>query len=390
MITKLILSILMLIQYGFTESDPVLQSDYAFLMDADSGQILYSLNGEERMYPASMTKIMTAIVAIESMNDPEETVLITDEMWAGLIEMNASTAGFWPGSTLTVRDLLYGVLLPSGADAVNALCMHICGSKEAFVERMNAKAAELGMYGTHYTNATGLHDEDHWSTAEDTAVLLTYALQNDLFRQIIDTEEYTASDGTVLHSTINGRAQGIDGFLGGKTGYTIPAGVCLASHAEFNGMHLVLVTAHSPVPAGNLQDAAEIYGLYHGYEKRTLLSEGETLAEIAFLDTYPEQILVITADEDVVLDVPSDAQVDLEAEYNAVTETPVHAGDVLYTCTLRVNGETVYTRTVRSEQEIHRNVLSYLLRNGSSLIRRRPYILLGVLVVLGLLFRRRS
>ena len=125
------------------ESDPALTqdltSDYAIVLDSDTGQILSEKNADEKMYPASMTKMMTALVAIEQITDPNETVTITSEMLKGLTEANASVAGFMAGDAPTMLDLLYGVALPSGADASNAFAFHFEGSVEAYVEKMNQK-----------------------------------------------------------------------------------------------------------------------------------------------------------------------------------------------------------------------------------------------------------
>ena len=388
---KWILSLILLPELLFPQPDLDLNSDYVYLMDADSGQELFSRNAEERMYPASMTKVMTAVVVLENTDSLWETVPVTDEMWTGLIEANASTAGFLPGTEPTVMDLLYGVLLPSGADAVNALCIHTAGSAGAFVELMNTKAAELGMYSTHYTNPTGLHDPDHWSTAKDTAVLFCYALQNPVFAEIINTSEYTASTGLVMKSTVNAHAAYIDGFQGGKTGYTIPAGVCLASHAYINGMHLVLVSAHSPYAGGNVVDADTVYSwLRNNIEKRILLRKGEVLARISFQDSRDEDSMTIIADQDVVLDLPYGADIRFQEEKTDVLQTPVQEGTVLYHCTITVNGQTVYEQSDLLDHEIRRSLPRWLYRTGREALQRYRFVLLALVIALILLRRRRS
>ena len=210
-------------QYPYREENPPdSMSTYVLLADIDNGQVLISENGEERMYPASLTKVLSALVSADALQDPDETVLITPEMWAGLLEADASVAGFQPGETPTVTDLLYGLLLPSGADAANALAFRVSGSVPAFVEAMNAKAAEIGMTGSHFTNPTGLHDPDHYSTPADLALLMNRALQNELLRNILNTRSYTATTGLAMTSTswpLINNGEGtveIPGFLGGK------------------------------------------------------------------------------------------------------------------------------------------------------------------------------
>lgn len=162
-------------------------------------------------------------------------------------------AGFRPDETATVRDLLYGVLLPSGAECCEALAREVSGSEEAFVELMNQKAAALGMASTHFCNPTGLHDPEHVSTVRDMAVLLRAAMQNEMFRTIFATARYTVPptnlhpDGFTMESTFWSELDGTElrrgKFLGGKTGYTSAAGLCLASAAEVKGKTYLMVTA---------------------------------------------------------------------------------------------------------------------------------------------------
>lgn len=161
-----------------------LYSANAILVRAKTGEVLLDKGSTEQIYPASMTKIMTAIVILEKIPDLQVSVRLSEEMFDELYRQEASMAGFLPGETVTARDLLYGVLLPSGAECCTGLADYVAGSEEAFAELMNQKAAELGMTGTHFVNASGLHDPDHYTTAADIEKLLEYALQNDTFREI--------------------------------------------------------------------------------------------------------------------------------------------------------------------------------------------------------------
>ena len=207
-----------------------INSSHAVLMQARGGKIIGEIGGEETIYPASMTKIMTAIVAIEELSDLEQEITLTSDMFAGLYERDATQAGFQPDETVRAIDLLYGVMLPSGAECCIALADSIAGSEEGFVELMNQKAEKLGMDGTHFCDTTGLHDPDHYSTAKDIAILLKYAIRNDTFREIIESP-YHSTPGTNIHPdgitfyssmfnhlpdpTVTGGK-----ILGGKTGFT--------------------------------------------------------------------------------------------------------------------------------------------------------------------------
>jgi D-alanyl-D-alanine carboxypeptidase (penicillin-binding protein 5/6) len=233
-----------------------LYSSNALMIRLSDGAVLLDKGSHERIYPASMTKIMTAIVAIEHLPDLEEQITITSEQIDPLYEQGASLAGFDPGETVTVRDLLYGVLLPSGAEACVAVADRVAGSEQAFVELMNQKAQELSLTDTHFVTDSGLHDDDHYSTCADMAAILRYALQNETFRQIITAHDYTCTpteqhpDGLYMESTLfqNLATDTLDNggvIEGGKTGFTDEAQLCLASLASVNGQEYILVTAHA-------------------------------------------------------------------------------------------------------------------------------------------------
>lgn len=251
-----------------------LNSPCAILTDAETGEILGEYNGQEQIYPASLTKIMTALLAIEHTSDFSETVTVPGSIFPDLYAQNASMAGFQPGETASLEDLLYGVLLPSGAECSLTFALQIAGSEEAFVGLMNEKAAALGMEHTHFANATGLHDPEHYSTVHDLSLLLRFCLQDETFRTVFTTFRHSTApsaqhpDGFTFFSTLSpdleeGVFSGGE-ILGGKTGYTQEAGLCLASLAQIQGREYLLVTAGAPGDHQSdplhVRDAAEVYG----------------------------------------------------------------------------------------------------------------------------------
>lgn len=249
-----------------------INSPNAILMQVRGGKILGEINGDERIYPASMTKIMTVILGIENFDDLDQKITLTNEMCAGLYEQDATQAGFQPGEDVRVIDLLYGAMLPSGAECCIALADTISGSEADFAELMNKKAAKLGMDHTHFCDSTGLHDPDHYSTVRDIAVLLRYALKNDTFREIIESPRHSTGvtnihpSGITYYSTMfkNLSDTSVTGghILGGKTGYTSEAGLCLASFAKIYDREYILVTAGAAGNTGSalhVQDAVTIY-----------------------------------------------------------------------------------------------------------------------------------
>lgn len=230
-----------------------LYSRYAILVDNASGITLAEHDARKRIYPASLTKIMTAVLAVENTVDMEEEITIPADFFDQLYAEDASMAGFLPGEHARLRDLLYGILLPSGAECCMTFAYRIAGSEPAFVEMMNRKAEELGLVNTHFCNATGLHDPDHYSTVEDISILLRYALQKEAFREAFTCSRYSTlpseqhPDGFTFVSTMfqyMDSAEVTGGkILGGKTGYTEEAGQCLASLGEVGGREYILVTA---------------------------------------------------------------------------------------------------------------------------------------------------
>ena len=174
---------------GDTAPDDAVTAQAGALFDVTDSSVIYSKNIYDQMYPASITKVMTALIAIEEGNLSDEVTANDDVV---IREAGASMAGIKPGDTFTLEQLLYGLMIPSGNDAANAIADHIAGSTDAFVEKMNAKAKELGATHTHFVNANGLHSTDHYTTAYDLYLIFNEALKLPLFREIINAQSYTA------------------------------------------------------------------------------------------------------------------------------------------------------------------------------------------------------
>ena len=213
------------------------------------------------------------ILGIENFDDLDEKITLTNEMFSGLYEQDATQAGFQPGEEVRVIDLLYGAMLPSGAECCIALADTISGSEADFAELMNKKARKLGMENTHFCDSTGLHNPDHYSTVKDIAVLMKYCIKNDTFREIVETSRHSTGvtnihpDGITYYSTMfkNLSDPTVTGgkILGGKTGYTSEAGHCLVSFAEIEGREYIFVSAGASGADGNtiphIQDAVTVY-----------------------------------------------------------------------------------------------------------------------------------
>jgi len=259
----------------FTLTENNIATTNAILVDVNNRTILAERDSDEQIYPASMTKVMTILVAAENIEDFTDTFTMTADIINPLIEAEASRVGFEDGETITITDLLYGAALPSGADATAAIAEYVSDSEEAFVELMNEKAEELGMNNTHFVTTSGLHDEDHYSTVSDIAILMYAAMQNDICSEVLSTYQYTTTkttqhpDGIALESTMFSHMYGteVTGLTieAGKTGYTDEAGNCLVSYAtDDNGGIYICVIAKSTTYKQAIYDTFAIYGIIDG------------------------------------------------------------------------------------------------------------------------------
>ena len=245
-------------------------SNYAILIDLDKGSIVAEKNGKVRMNPASMTKVLTLLVAAEHIDNLEQPVTITQEMTDYSFANGCSSAGFERDETVTVKDLLYGTILPSGAEAAVGLAIHVSGSQEAFVDLMNEKLEELGLSeSAHFTNCVGVYDDDHYCTPYDMAVIMRAALENDLCRQVLSAKTYTTSEteehpeGMILSNWFLRRIEDKDvgdNVKSGKTGYVEESGSCAVSYGENkDGKRYICVTADAQNQWRCIDDHAEIY-----------------------------------------------------------------------------------------------------------------------------------
>lgn len=247
-----------------------ISSKTAILYNLDNGEVIYEKNPDQKVSIASLTKIMTALVALENIDNLDKQIVLTQSDFEGLAEANAATAGFTKGEIVTYKDLLYGLLLPSGADAAKALARNTLGTEENFIQKMNEKVNQLNLKQTHFSGLIGLDDKDNYSTARELSIIFKEALKNKNFSQIIKTKKYTTSDGKLkFHSTIQSNAKKFDidisYILGGKTGTTTDAGLCLATIAKASNVNYMLITTgatYDKKAPHHIEDAKTIYDYF--------------------------------------------------------------------------------------------------------------------------------
>lgn len=293
---------------------PNLYSDKVLLYEPDTKEVLYEVKSEEKASIASLTKIMTTIVAIENIKDLNEVVDITRDMM-NEIPYDASVAGLRVGDKVTYEDLLYASILSSGADATTALAHGISGTTDKYIELMNNKAKELGLKNTHYSNVTGYDIDNHYSTANEVLELLLYSLDNPLFKKIYETKTYTLTNGLKVESTINkyNRTLGFDTsrIIGSKTGYTDDAGLCMSAIIRSNNKDLILITLgaeYSRKSPYNLIDTLNIIEyLDESYDSKVVYEKGTELFKIDVKNSNIEEYTV---------KVPTDVVKYVEVDYN--------------------------------------------------------------------------
>ncbi len=249
------------------------QSSYALLVDLDENTIAGQKNAYDRISPASMTKILTVLVAAEHVTDLDDTFTITREITDYSYSNDASAAGFAVDEVVTVRDLMYGTILPSGADAAAGLAMYVAGSLDDFVGMMNEKLDELGLSDSaHFTNCVGFYDDSHYCSIYDMAMILKAAVENDLSREVLTAHIYTTSqteqhpDGIELSNWFLRRIEDKDTHgevVCAKTGYVLQSGNCAASYAVTeSGKHYICVTANAHSAWRCIYDHVAVYQEY--------------------------------------------------------------------------------------------------------------------------------
>lgn len=256
----------------------------AMLVDAKTGEVLYEKNPDELEYPASATKILTALLVIEAGElDKSVTIQIEDT------KVEPSSLGFKPGEEYTRKQLLFVLLLKSANDVALAVARDNAGSVEAFAEKMNRRAEELGATDSHFTNPHGLHDPHHFTTARDLAAIARFAMQQPLFREIVATPEIGMARGPewMLIKNHNKLLGMVPGCIGVKTGYTFPAQQVLVSAATRAGREALSVIMHSDKP-GIWNDSRTL--LEHGFVQMSMTPEERRAAAAALVGAEPAPV----------------------------------------------------------------------------------------------------
>lgn len=365
-----------------------IKSKTAILYDTKDNEVMYQKNENDKVQIASLTKIMTATIVLEKEINLDKKIILTKDDFKGLLEQGLATAGFKQNQTVTIKDLLYGLLLPSGADAAQALTRIIAGNGDKFVKLMNEKVTKLNLKNTHFSNPIGLDDDDNYSTAKEVAAMFKYALQNEEFKKIITTKSYTTTDGTLtFNSSVNKKSNGMSYILGGKTGTTDGAGLCLASIATIDNMNFLLVTTGAPYDKKgqhNITDAKTIYDYFiNNYEYKTIITTKDKILTLKTkytkndeVDFYPEK--------DIKEYVPKNiSQSDVTYKYEGIKTitSKMYKGDKLGKLQIIYDDKTIKTIDIFLKERQNFDVFKYIGENKIVLVYAAILIILIFLII---------
>lgn len=344
-----------------------LTAECAILMEMSRGRVLYSKNEHAIRYPASTTKMLTALVVIESC-DLSQTVTVPAEAQG----VEGSSIYLKKGEKLTVLELLYGLMLRSGNDAATALAIHCGGTVSGFAEMMNQKASSLGCTSSHFVNPSGLPSPEHYTTAFDLALIARAAMQNDIFAKIVSTKKITIPwDGVEQDRVLineNKMLYNYDGANGIKTGYTVAAGRCLVSSAERDGMTLIAVVLGCR-PMYEECSAMLDHG-FENYKLTKILSKNDYSGVINVTNGFTDT-LEYEAKEELYYPLSQNDTVKTDKQmYSTEYSAPVNIGDEVGILTIFINGNKIKNIPLVTTRGTNRNTLIERLRTLLRIILR--------------------
>lgn len=394
---KLIICIISFILFFnvINASETNLNSKRYILYNLNDTKVIDSKKEHERVSIASLTKMMSVIVAIENINNLDKKVTITSDM-VDHIAWDVMKVGFKKGEKYTYRDLLYAAILPSAADAVNALAISISGSEKAFVKLMNDKVKELGLEDTKFANVVGLYDKNNYSSAYDVAQILIYSLKNETFKEVFTTKKYKMSNGKVLKSTLtryNEKLKADVSFIkGSKTGFIDESGYCLASIATLSDVDYLFVSLNAKKSPMHIEDHITEYKYFDknfGYKE--VLSEGEKLFDLE-TKYAKESIIEIKSPITITKYLKNNfKKSDLVYEYDGIKkQTYFTPNNKLGHMRVKYNGEVLGEFDLYNSTTLHFDLLSYVKEYRYTIFEVMCVILLIIVLICVKIRKRKS
>lgn len=377
------------------------------LVSMDTDEILYSNNIDKKMYPASLTKIMTVTLMLESDKyNPESKIAMTKEVQNLISGTGSAVSNFQIGEEITQLDLVYTVLMSSFGDCAYLAAIYYGGSVEGFVAMMNEKAVELGLTGTHYSNPVGLHEEDNYTTARDVYTLMSYALKNETFKEVCGTSRYTIEatnmSGKRTLSTTNFLLDNTTNYYyqyakGGKTGYTDEAGRCLASFASYNGYNYMCVLMNCPPNADKryeFTESAELYRwAFNNFSFKEVANSTDPVCEMPVELSLDTDFVSLYFEKPFVTVLPNEADdstivVKTKLKSESV-EAPVKKGDVMGTADIIYAEQVIGTVNLVAGDSIKESkllvALKYVKSFFGSIYMKVVYALIVIAIVIFIL-----
>ncbi len=328
----------------------------AILVDVSSGQVLAAMNEHERLYPASVTKIMTLLLVMEAIDSGELNLNDTVVTSPTAAAKGGSQIWLKEGETMTADELLRATAIYSANDACEALGEHIAGSEEALVGMLNSRAAELGMKNTHFDNCTGLDDtsDTHLTTAYDISLMSVELLKHDLIRKYTTVWMDSLRNGATQLVNTNKLVRFYDGATGLKTGTTSKAGCCVAASAERSGSHLVGVVMGSPTSDDRFGAAKALLNWgFANYETVTPVPDTSLITDVTVIGGYKDSFTPkVESPGAMLLKKGSAGKLEQKVELAVDVQAPVAAGERVGTLTFKLDGETVAECPIVAPEEI--------------------------------------
>ena len=395
---------------AYALENPSLNGKAALLVDLDTGNVLFELNKDEQRAPASLTKIMTTLLALEALDEGrislEDMVTAQDDCLTGL-EGDSSTAGITPGMQVSVKDLLYCTMLHSANEACNVLGTYISGSISAFVEEMNAKAAELGCVNTHFVNPNGLPADNHYSSAYDLYLITVEAMKYPLFMEMANTKYYQSSNPDVNWGNAFSNSNALltddayyarngsylyEGASGVKTGFTQAAGYCLVSTAERGDIHVLAVAMGCDGELNaqidkyyNFDDTIAMYNwVFDNFSHRSIISTSENVMSVP-VELSDGGSAMLRPQSSITALLPNDVTNESITRditlYDNKLVAPIAAGTPLGEMTLSLDGKVLGTVTLVNNSEVELSRTEYMKQRIAEIFSQGWVIAIIVLVL---------
>ncbi|MBO5200771.1 MAG: D-alanyl-D-alanine carboxypeptidase [Clostridia bacterium] len=384
-----------------------LHHEAGMLISMDTGDVLYSKNADERMYPASITKLMSAVVMLENIDDLENEFITYTKTANDLILGTGSAIyngdGLKVGEKMRASDALAALLISSSGDVAYAIAEHVGGTIDGFVDMMNEKAKEMGLANTHYTNPVGLHDDNLYTTARDISVLAKYAFGIDIVKELLSKTQYKM-EATNFHKELNIYTSNLmispntnvyyRYAVCGKTGYTSKAGRCLVCIGSYNGYNYMSIVLNAKTPGGKRNEFIDTANMFrwafNGFEYKTLLEDAEPVTEVPVALSSETDHLSLVFDKGLKALLPKEADastVEYKIHLNAESfDAPIEKGEALGSADIYYAEEKLGTLQLVAARSVKANPLLVFARSAgnffASTFMKVVYVILAGAIVI--------